>query len=221
MLLEKYPVTNLNHVVGQQHVISFLKRRLLTKDIPHLGFIGKPGTGKTTTAICLANELYGEDAADYNFRFYEAATLNKEETCGRLDSWLTHGLSIMLHDITGLRVNLPIPSYKLCVIDECEKLSSIVETLLRKRMEQLALVRFVLIWNDPTHPNITPPLHSRLKKFTFLPLPPQDMIQRINYIIAQEKGPAGVQQLSQQVNQIVLTHRGDLRGAINDLEEYV
>ncbi|OYT60436.1 Replication factor C small subunit [Euryarchaeota archaeon ex4484_178] len=59
--VEKYRPKNLDEVVGQEEIVERLKSYVKAKTMPHLLFAGPAGTGKTTCAIALARELFGEN----------------------------------------------------------------------------------------------------------------------------------------------------------------
>src|SRR2546428_4037923 len=59
--VEKYRPTTLDDIVGQDEAISRLKAYVKAGNLPHLLFAGPAGTGKTTSAIALARELFGEN----------------------------------------------------------------------------------------------------------------------------------------------------------------
>ena len=59
--VEKYRPQGLDEVVGQEETVERLKAYVQNGSIPHLMFAGPPGTGKTTSAIALARDLWGED----------------------------------------------------------------------------------------------------------------------------------------------------------------
>src|SRR3989338_5250432 len=56
---EKYRPKKLDEVVAQTHVVERLQAWVKEKSIPNLLFAGSAGVGKTTTALCLAREIFG------------------------------------------------------------------------------------------------------------------------------------------------------------------
>ena len=57
---EKYRPFRLDDVVNQSHVVDRLKAMVKAGSIPNMLFAGTAGVGKTTAALCLAHELFGE-----------------------------------------------------------------------------------------------------------------------------------------------------------------
>jgi replication factor C small subunit len=57
---EKYRPRTLSEVIGQKHVAERLKSWVKAGNIPNMLFAGPAGVGKTTTALCLARDLFGE-----------------------------------------------------------------------------------------------------------------------------------------------------------------
>lgn len=65
--------TNLSEVVGQSHIMPFLKRIVEKREKVSILFYGKPGIGKTSLAYALCNDL------KVTYAYFNAATGNKAE----------------------------------------------------------------------------------------------------------------------------------------------
>lgn len=75
-LSNKYRPKNLQQFIGQSHIISTdkpLYKLIKKKEIPHLFFYGKPGTGKTTLAKIIAKEINSD------YYYFNATSIKVED----------------------------------------------------------------------------------------------------------------------------------------------
>jgi replication factor C small subunit len=58
--VEKYRPRSLDDIVNQKEIVERLKKFVAERNMPHLLFAGLSGTGKTTAALGLVHDLYGD-----------------------------------------------------------------------------------------------------------------------------------------------------------------
>ncbi len=197
---EKYRPKRLRDVAGQKEAIKRIVSFVKEKSLPHLLFTGPAGTGKTTTAICIARELFGEE---YRQNILE---LNASDE---------RGIDVIRHkvkDFARLKAFGDAP-YKLVYLDESDALTTEAQQALRRTMENYARTcRFILSCNYSS--KIIEPIQSRCSIFRFRPIKEEDLMERVSYIVGEEK----VDVDEEAIRKITELSEGDLRNAINMLQ---
>lgn len=210
--VEKYRPKKLDDVASQDHAVKVLKKTLESANLPHMLFYGPPGTGKTSTVLALAKQLYGPTL--YKSRVLE---LNASDE---------RGISIVRKKIKNFArstisnaskedlANYPCPPYKIIILDEADSMTKDAQSALRRTMENYAnITRFCLICNYITR--IIDPLTSRCSKFRFRLLNNDNALNRLEYVVAQEKIHLENDEVLKEVLRI---SNGDLRKAITYLQ---
>ncbi len=173
MWAEKYRPADFNDIMGQEEIVRRIRAFVKHQNLPHLMFSGPPGVGKTSTAIVVAKQLYGE-----NWR-QNLIELNASDERG-IDVIRTKVKDFARTKALG---NVP---FKICILDESDSLTREAQQALRRTMENYTTTcRFVLLANYPS--KIIEPIQSRCAVFRFKPLSEAEITKLIDKIAAAEK----------------------------------
>ncbi|MBR1369387.1 Replication factor C small subunit [Methanocalculus chunghsingensis] len=198
--IEKYRPSRLSEMVGHKDIVERLSSYVRQGTLPHLLFTGSPGVGKTTAAVALARELFGED---YGMNFRE---LNASDE---------RGIDVVRNQIKQFARTTPMgaSTFKVLFLDEADALTTDAQAALRRTMENYAQsCRFILSCNYSS--KIIDPIQSRCAIYRFRPLTAEDVGEEIRRIAANE----GLTVTPEAKDAIVYIAQGDMRKAINALQ---
>jgi len=198
--VERYrPKTLSEYVFKDEKQKKIVQGWISDGSIPHLLFYGGAGTGKTTLAKVLINDLNIEDA---DVLYINASRDN--------------GVDMIRERITRFGSNMPWGKFKVILLDEADYISPAGQAALRGVMEEYStVVRFILTCNYANR--IIPAIKSRSQEFHITNQDQTDFTARVAEILINE----GVDVNLDTIDSYVRATYPDLRKTINTVQQNV
>ena len=198
--VERHRPQTVGDIKGQKAIVDRLKAYAKSRTFPHLLFAGPPGTGKTTAALALTKDVFGEG---YRINLLEMNASDER----KLESIRTK--------VKQFARTAPSPgtTFKVIFLDEADALTPDAQGALRRIMEQNAeTCRFILSCNYSS--KIIEPIQSRCAVFRFRPLAEDQVLEMVTSVAANE----GINLEEEAAVAIAHVSLGDLRKAITSLQ---
>ena len=197
---EKYRPKSFDEIVGQEEIIKRIKNLTNSLNIPHLLFAGPAGTGKSTLALVIVKELFGNEW---------------KENYLELNASDERGIDVVrqkVKDFARTKSLSKVP-FKVIFLDEADALTREAQQALRRTMENFtSTCRFILSCNYSS--KIIDPIQSRCAIFRFKLLEKKH-IEKIIKRIA-EKENLTIQ--NEAIDALYEGSEGDCRRVINLLQ---
>jgi len=196
---EKYRPKKFSEIVGQDEIVKRLESFVKNKSLPHCLFAGPAGVGKTTTALVIAMELFGDK---WHQNFLE---LNASDE---------RGIDTIRTKVKDFARTVPLEKgFKIIYLDEADALTRDAQQALRRTMEKYAeITRFILACNYVS--KIILPIQSRTAIFKFKPIEEKAMKKFLEKIAKNEN-----LNVKEEVFKVIYEiSEGDMRRAINILQ---
>src|ERR687884_2011416 len=181
MWVEKYRPIKLEQVINQKEIVNGLKNLIKNPyEIPHLLFAGPAGVGKTTTALCIARELLGEDWRK------DTLELNASDERGiKMVRERVKEFAAVMKLTFGTNKEQDKP-FRIIILDEADEMTPEAQTALRRIIEDSSkTTRFIIICNYLSQ--IIDPIQSRCVVFRFSRLEKDDLVKHMKSICERQK----------------------------------
>ena len=196
--VEKYRPATLNDIILDERTLSIVKE--FKDEIPNLLFVGNPGTGKTTLARIIVNDILG-----CNYLYINAS----DES----------GIDTIRHNITNFAQTKSFDGgVKVIILDEADGLTVQAQGALRNTMETYAkYCRFILTANYKH--KIIPAVQSRCQSLDIKPV--VELAVRRCYNILKNENIKVPEEQKKKFVHLVKRHFPDLRKTINEIQKNV
>lgn len=197
-LYKRFRPGKLADVVGQDTAVKVLEKMLKERKVPRaLLFTGPSGTGKTTLARILKQEL---GCGDWDFAEYNSAKMRGIDTVRKID----REAGIM-------------PAHGKCriwLMDEVHQVTRDAQEALLKLLEDTPKTAYFFL--ATTEPNkLIPAVRNRCTQVALKPVPPKAVREVVSRVLKAEGRKVGVEVVDEVVNQA----DGSVRKALVLLEQ--
>jgi DNA polymerase III delta prime subunit len=194
--VEKYRPMDLSTYVGNEHLKEKVKAYLESEDVPHLLLFGKAGTGKTTLAKIVVNNI------DCDYMYINASDENKVDD--------------VRNKIKTFASSVGFKSLKVIILDECDYLTPNAQAALRNLMETFSKhCRFILTCNYVER--IIDPIQSRCQSYKVVPPSKKEVAQQMVNILKEENCTFELDDIALIVN----AGYPDIRRVINSAQRQI
>tara|TARA_E500000305_G_scaffold29291_1_gene22334 strand:- start:1286 stop:2209 length:924 start_codon:yes stop_codon:yes gene_type:complete len=194
--VEKYRPTSLDTYIGNEHLKSKVSVYLESGDLPHLLLYGKAGTGKTTLAKLLVNNI------ECDYMYINASDENSVDT--------------VRTKVRGFASTMGFKDYKIIILDECDYITPNAQAALRNLMETFSKhCRFILTCNFVER--IIDPIQSRCQSFQVIPPSKKEVAIHMTNILKEEEVASKMDDIAGLVN----AGYPDIRRVINSCQRQV
>lgn len=161
---------------------ALVERWISEKNIPHIFLKGHRGTGKTSLALLLKDQLEIEDS---DFLSLNASDDNNIET--------------IRTKVKNFVSTFAYGQFKIVLLDEADGLTPAAQGTLKSMMEEYSdNARFILTCNKPN--KVIPELHSRCQSLEYKSLDKDQMLERAAIILKKEKVKTSLENLESYIN---------------------
>ena len=194
--VEKYRPKDLSTYIGNEHLKDKVKVYLESEDIPHLLLYGKAGTGKTTLAKLIVNNI------DCDYLYINASDENSVDA--------------VRFKIKAFASTIGFKEMKVIILDEADYLTPNAQAALRNVMETFSKhCRFIMTCNYVER--IIDPIQSRCQSYKVIPPSKKDIAQHMVNILDEESCLYKLNDLALIVN----AGYPDIRRVINSAQRQV
>ena len=194
--VEKYRPNTLENYIGNEHLKSKVENYLNSGDLPHLLLYGKAGTGKTTLAKLLVNNI------ECDYLYINASDENNVET--------------VRTKVKGFASTIGFKDFKVIILDECDYITPNAQAALRNLMETFSKhCRFILTCNYVER--IIDPIQSRCQSFQIIPPSRNEVAKHLHKILVQEN----IMDTPEDIKILVESGYPDIRRVINSAQRNV
>ena len=205
ILSSKWRPTSFDQIIGQEHITQTLKNAISMDRLAHAFlFSGPRGVGKTTTARVLATTVNNVE------RYTDCLDIIE------LDGASNRGID----EIREIRESVKFPptsvKYKVYIIDEAHMLTEQAFNALLKTLEEPpSYIIFILATTDPQKMPQT--ILSRTQRYDFMRLGNEEIIDRLKFILNEEK----IEYAPNALNLIAQKSDGSMRDALSMMDQII
>jgi DNA polymerase III delta prime subunit len=194
--VEKYRPSTLDTYIGNDHLKSKVSIYLESGDLPHLLLFGRAGTGKTTLAKLLVNNI------ECDYLYINASDENNVDT--------------VRTKVKNFASTIGFKDLKIIILDECDYITPNAQAALRNLMETFSKhCRFILTCNYVER--IIDPIQSRCQLFQIIPPSKKEVAQKLHNILIEEN----VNSELDDIKILVDSGYPDIRRVINSAQRNV